>query len=85
VWDAEGRVASSLEVDGREAPVLQANVLFRAVRVEPGTHRVRFVFRPFRGAWRDLCGRWRLVRDLALRAGSPACDARAITSAPAKS
>jgi uncharacterized membrane protein YfhO len=48
----------SAELDGREVPILQANVLFRAVAVEPGRHRVRFVFRPFRGAWRQAAERW---------------------------
>jgi hypothetical protein len=44
------------EVDGREVPVLRANVLFRAVAISPGMHRVRFVFRPLAGAWRELRG-----------------------------
>lgn len=35
-----------VEVDGREAPVLKANGLFRAVRIAPGEHTVRFVYRP---------------------------------------
>ena len=34
------------EIDGKSAPVQQANYLFRAVRVPPGQHIVRFVFRP---------------------------------------
>jgi hypothetical protein len=34
------------EVDGLEAPILRANSLFRAVRVAPGEHVVRFTFRP---------------------------------------
>jgi hypothetical protein len=42
------------DVDGRPAPILQANVLFRAVQVAPGAHRVRFVFKPLRGAWAQL-------------------------------
>ena len=46
------------EIDGAQTPVLRADVLFRAVRVPPGSHRVRFVFRPFRGAWEDAQRRW---------------------------
>jgi hypothetical protein len=42
------------EVDGAPAPILKADVLFRAVEVEPGKHRIRFVFRPFLGAWQEL-------------------------------
>jgi hypothetical protein len=42
------------EVDGKEAPILKANVLFRAVRVSAGRHDVRFTFRPFLGAWRQV-------------------------------
>jgi hypothetical protein len=42
------------EVDGHEVPIMKANVLFRAVVLPSGTHRVRFVFRPFRGVWREL-------------------------------
>jgi hypothetical protein len=33
-------------VDGHPAPVLRANVLFRGVRLAPGRHAVRFVYRP---------------------------------------
>ena len=44
------------EVDGLPTPVLQANVLFRAVRVAPGNHRVRFTFRPLLGAWLQMRG-----------------------------
>ncbi len=33
-------------VDGRPATLLRADVLFRAVRLAPGTHEVRFVYRP---------------------------------------
>ena len=42
------------EVDGVPAPILKADVLFRAVQVEPGRHRIRFVFHPFLGAWEEL-------------------------------
>jgi hypothetical protein len=34
------------EVDGHAAPVLRADGLFRAVRLTPGSHDVRLVFRP---------------------------------------
>lgn len=34
-----------VEVDGRDAPLLRADHLFQAVRLEPGRHRVRFVYR----------------------------------------
>lgn len=38
-------------VDGKNAPMLRANVLFRAVEVPPGKHSIRFSFEPLRGAW----------------------------------
>lgn len=50
------------EVDGHPAPLLKANVLFRAVRLEPGRHQVRFVFRPLRGTIRQLA-EWRRPRN----------------------
>jgi hypothetical protein len=34
------------EVDGLDAPILCANTLFRAVRIAPGDHVVRFHYRP---------------------------------------
>jgi hypothetical protein len=42
------------EIDGAPAEILKADVLFRAVALTPGRHRVRFVFRPLRGAWEEL-------------------------------
>src|SRR6202044_2542689 len=44
------------EVDGAPAPILKADVLFRAVQIEPGRHRIRFSFHLFRGAWEELRG-----------------------------
>lgn len=46
----------SVTVDGRDAPLLRANVLFRAVALNAGKHTVRFTFRPFAAAWRQLTG-----------------------------
>ncbi|MFY0614539.1 MAG: hypothetical protein JXQ99_23615 [Hyphomicrobiaceae bacterium] len=42
------------EVNGQPRSILKANVIFRAVKVPPGQHTVRFSFRPVAGAWRDL-------------------------------
>ena len=36
-----------VSVDGREAPLLAANVLFRGVRIPAGRHTVRFEYRPW--------------------------------------
>ena len=49
-WQAWWRA----EVDGVPAPILKADVLFRAVEVGPGRHRIRFTFHPFLGAWDEL-------------------------------
>lgn len=42
------------EVDGRPAPLAKADVLFRAVAVDAGRHRIRMTFHPFAGALADL-------------------------------
>jgi uncharacterized membrane protein YfhO len=42
------------QVDGAPAPILQANVMFRGVRLGPGVHQVRFSFDPFAGLWAQL-------------------------------
>ena len=41
-------------VDGVETEILKANVLFRAVQVAAGTHKVRFTFNPIEGALAEL-------------------------------
>lgn len=33
-------------VDGAPAPIVRADVIFRAVLLEPGAHRVEFLYRP---------------------------------------
>lgn len=42
------------EVDGVDTEILKANVLFRAVQVPAGKHKVRFTFRPLEGAVAEL-------------------------------
>jgi hypothetical protein len=42
------------EINGTPAPLLRANVLFRAVELPAGKHSVRFRFRPLRGAAAEL-------------------------------
>ncbi len=41
-------------VNGAEAPILKANVMFRAVRVPAGEHTVRFAFDPLEGSFSEL-------------------------------
>ena len=41
------------EIDGAAAPLLKANVLFRAVEVPAGMHTVRFMFCPIAGVIQD--------------------------------
>jgi hypothetical protein len=45
------------DVDGQEAHILKANVLFRAVAVPAGRHNVRFEFKPLTGALGELTSR----------------------------
>lgn len=45
------------ELDGTEVEILKANVLFRAVQVPAGTHKVHFSFRPVEGAIAELRNR----------------------------
>ena len=55
---AQRRLASLVEracIDNAEADILKANVLFRAVVVPAGKHRVRFTFHPFAGRARRSC------------------------------
>lgn len=42
------------DIDGMDAPILQANVLFRAVQVPAGRHVLTFEFEPIHGALADL-------------------------------
>jgi hypothetical protein len=50
VWHPWWRVT----IDGIDAEMLRANVIFRAVEIPPGKYTVRFTFEPLRGAWREL-------------------------------
>jgi hypothetical protein len=50
-------------VDGRQRPIEQANVLFRAVAVPPGRHTLVMEFRPLAGIWEELAARLRERRQ----------------------
>ncbi len=43
-------------LDGAATPVERADVVFRAVRVPPGRHRIDFGFSPFTSLWRQTVG-----------------------------
>ena len=62
-----------VEVDGRPAPLLRANVAQRAVRLGPGTHQVRFRFRSRPVLWGTVISAVSalLLVLLILRAPSP--------------
>jgi len=44
----------TVTVDGEEAEILKANVLFRAVQVPAGKHTIVFEFKPIEGAFAEL-------------------------------
>jgi hypothetical protein len=50
VWQSWWRAS----VDGADAEILKANVIFRAVVCPPGRHVVRFSFHPFAGALAEI-------------------------------
>ena len=41
-------------IDGEQAPIMKANLLFRSVSVPEGTHRIRFEFKPVDGSISEL-------------------------------
>jgi hypothetical protein len=53
------------EIDGQTMPLVRANVIFRAVAVPAGQHRLRFAFEPIAGALRDLAHPRRPIGTLA--------------------
>ena len=55
-------IPKEYRVDGMPADILKANVVFRAVVVPPGTHRVRFSFHPFAGAMAEIGDKLSAVR-----------------------
>ena len=44
-------------IDGKDAEILKANVIFRAVVCPRGQHEIRFSFHPFAGAFAELIGK----------------------------
>lgn len=44
-------------LDGERVPILRADLLFRAVALPPGRHRLVFTFEPFAGALEELFAR----------------------------
>jgi hypothetical protein len=42
------------EIDGKPVDIMRADAIFRGVVVPAGQREVRFVFRPFAGAWAEL-------------------------------
>jgi uncharacterized membrane protein YfhO len=48
------------DIDGVDAPILRANVLFRAVPVPAGQHVLTFEFKPLSGVIEDLADRFAL-------------------------
>ncbi|MGL4975342.1 MAG: hypothetical protein ACRC56_08600, partial [Bosea sp. (in: a-proteobacteria)] len=52
----------TVEVDGKPAELLKANLIFRGVMVPPGKAKVEFVFKPFHGLYRDIGERLRRLR-----------------------
>ena len=53
VWQPWWRAS----VDGADAEILKANVIFRAVVCPPGRHVIRFSFHPFAGALAEIMGK----------------------------
>jgi hypothetical protein len=71
-----------VDVDGRPAPLLRANGLFRGVRLAAGAHRVRFEYAPRSASWGralSLAGLLAAALGLAAcrrRRGLPVADGR---------
>ncbi len=53
VWQPWWRAS----IDGNDAEILKANVIFRAVVCPRGRHEIRFSFRPFAGAFAEMIGK----------------------------